>query len=147
MDEIPGARGVVLGYFEKAHIYHHTPDGLLIGQMAPGEAAGSVTGWMDNPSAVAVQRDPRGGLLDVFGEDSWLNRCVWYRVDDPDLETLRAPMARRPRPPAILLSRSGASLGPEKRSGPAVACRALGRINLPFIMPSSPPARDFPYNR
>ena len=82
MDEIPGGRGVMLGYFEKAHIYHYTPDGLLIGRLEPGVAAGKVTGWMDNTSAVAVQRDPRDGLLDVFGEDSWLNRCIWYRVDD-----------------------------------------------------------------
>jgi len=88
MDAIPGGRGVMLGYFEKAHIYHYTPDGLLIGRMEPGDAAGKVTGWMDNTSATAVSRDPRDGFLDVFGEDSWLNRVVWYRVDDRDVRTI-----------------------------------------------------------
>ena len=94
MDAIPGGRGVMLGYFEKAHIYHYTPEGLLIGRMQPGEAAGKVTGWMDNTSAVAVSRDPRDGLLDVFGEDSWLNRNVWYRVDDRDVETVVLALER-----------------------------------------------------
>jgi hypothetical protein len=88
MDAIPGGRGVMLVYFEKAHIYHYTPDGLLIGQMEPGEPAGKVTGWMDNTSAVAVHRDSRDGLLDVFGEDSWLNRNIRYRVDERDIETV-----------------------------------------------------------
>jgi hypothetical protein len=88
MDAIPGGRGVMLGYFEKAYVYHYNPDGLLIGMMKPGDAAGKVTGWMDNTSAVAVQRDPRDGLLDVFGEDSWLNRNIWYRVDDRDIRTV-----------------------------------------------------------
>jgi len=95
MDAIPGGRGVMLGYFEKAHIYHYTPDGLLIGQMEPGEAAGKTTGWMDNTSAVAVSRDPRDGMLDVFGEDSWLNRNIWYRVDDGDIETLTVTVERQ----------------------------------------------------
>lgn len=88
MDAIPGGKGVMLGYFKEAHVYHYTPDGLLIGRMKPGKAAGSVTGWMDNTSAVAVSRDPRDGMLDVFGEDSWLNRNVWYRVDDRDIQTV-----------------------------------------------------------
>ena len=96
MDAIPGGRGVMLGYFEKAHVYHYTPEGLLIGMMKPGDAAGSVTGWMDNTSAVAVSRDPRDGLLDVFGEDSWLNRNVWYRVDDRDVRTLTGALVLKP---------------------------------------------------
>jgi len=85
MDAIPGGGGVMLGYFQKAHVYHYDADGLLIGRMQPGDAAGNVTGWMDNTSAVAVSRDPRDGMLDVFGEDSWLNRNIWYRVDDRDI--------------------------------------------------------------
>jgi hypothetical protein len=88
MDFIPGGRGVMLGYYKEAHVYHYTPDGLLIGRLKPGEAAGKVTGWMDNTSAIAVNRDPRDGLLDVFGEDSWLNRNVWYRVDDRDVQMI-----------------------------------------------------------
>ena len=88
MDAIPGGKGVMLGYFEKAHVYHYDPDGMLIGRMAPAEAAGKVTGWMDNTSAVAVSRDPRDGMLDVFGEDSWLNRNIWYRVDDRNVRRI-----------------------------------------------------------
>lgn len=49
---------------------------------------------MDNTSAVAVSRHPRDGLLDVFGEDSWLNRNIWYRVDDRDIETVTVEAAR-----------------------------------------------------
>jgi len=86
MDAIPGGKGVMLGYFEKAHIHHDNADGLLIGRMEPGAAAGKTTGWTDNTSAVAVSRDPRDGMLDVFGEDSWLNRNIWYRVDDRKIE-------------------------------------------------------------
>ena len=96
----------MLGYFKKAHVYHYTPDGLLIGRMEPGEAAGNVTGWMDNTSAVAVNRDPGDGILDVFGEDSWLNRAIWYRVDDRDVRAisgeLRHPAAgKTPRVPDV----------------------------------------------
>jgi len=87
MDAVPGG-GVMLGWYEKAIIYHYTADGLLIGSLQPGPAAGNTTGWMDNTSAVAVARDPRDHQLDVFGEDSWLNRLLWYRVDDRDIETI-----------------------------------------------------------
>ncbi len=87
MDAVPGG-GVMLGWYEQAVIYHYGADGLLIGSMAPGEAAGNVSGWMDNTSAVAVCRNPRDGQLDVFGEDSWLNRLLWYRVDDRGIQTL-----------------------------------------------------------
>ena len=61
---------------------NYEPGGLLIGTAKLGEAAGNQTGWMDNTAALAVARDPRDGILDVFGEDSWLNRIIWYRVDD-----------------------------------------------------------------
>ena len=94
MDAIPGGRGVMLGYFEKGYVYHYTPDGLLIGYMQVGDAAGKVTGWMDNTAAVAVNRDPRDGMLDVFGEDSWLNRMIWYRVDDRDIRTISGKVSR-----------------------------------------------------
>lgn len=93
MCPIPGGRGVMVGYFKAAHIYHYSADGLLVGRMQPGEAAGNTTGWMDNTSAVAVCRDPRDGILDVFGEDSWLNRMLWYRVDDRDMETVRGQLS------------------------------------------------------
>ena len=94
MDIIPGNKGVMLGHFEKGEIYHYTPDGLLIGQCQVGDAAGKTSGWMDNTSAVAVQRDPKDGILDVFGEDSWLNRLIWYRVDDKDVKTISGKIKR-----------------------------------------------------
>ena len=94
MDLIPGG-GAMLGWYEKAVIYHYNADGLLIGAMQPGPAAGAVTGWMDNTSAVSVARDPRDQKLDVFGEDSWLNRTIWYRVDDRQIETIRGTVSRK----------------------------------------------------
>lgn len=93
MDAIPGARGVMLGYYQKAHVYHYTPGGLLIGRMEVGEAADRNTGWMDNTAALAVNRDPRDGLLDVFGEDSLNNRIIWYRVNDRDIRTITGTVA------------------------------------------------------
>jgi len=91
MDAIPGREpgtcaGVMLGWYEKAVVYHYSPDGLLIGQMAPGAAADNSTGWMDNTAALALNRDPRDGIIDVFGEDSLNNRIVWYRVDDREMK-------------------------------------------------------------
>lgn len=83
-----GDGGVMIGYFKDAHVYHFTPDGLLVGRLKPGEPGGNVTGWMDNTAAVAVSRDPRDGWLDVFGEDSWLNRMMWYRVNDTGLGSI-----------------------------------------------------------
>ena len=88
MDVSPGNKGVMLGHFESGRIYHFLPDGLFIGQCEIDKAANGDQGWMDNTSAVAVERDPRDGILDVFGEDSWLNRLLWYRADDRDIKTV-----------------------------------------------------------
>ena len=86
--DIPGGRGVMAGYYRLGHVYHYEPGGLLIGIAKLGDAAGNQTGWMDNTAALSVNRDPRDGLLDVFGEDSWLNRMIWYRVDDRNIKTV-----------------------------------------------------------
>ena len=51
---------------------------------------------MDNTAALAVNRDPRDGLLDVFGEHSWLNRLIWHRVDDRNIQTLEGPVRHSP---------------------------------------------------
>lgn len=59
-----------------------------------GDAAGNQTGWMDKTAALAVARDPRDGLLDVFGDDSWLNRIIWYRVDDRNIQTIAGKRRR-----------------------------------------------------
>jgi hypothetical protein len=88
--EIPGGQGVMLGYYQQGHIYHYEPGGLLIGIAKLGDAAGNQTGWMDNTAALAVNRDPRDGVLDVFGEDSWLNRMIWYRVDDRNIRVIES---------------------------------------------------------
>jgi len=99
MDVIPGPNGEVaglmLGWYEKAVIYHYTPDGLRIGEMAPGEPADHRTGWMDNTAALAVNRDPRDGIVDVFGEESLDNRILWYRVNDRSISTLMGRVARQ----------------------------------------------------
>ncbi len=86
--DIPGGRGVMVGVYQKGHVYHYEPNGLLLGVAKLGDAAGNETGWMDNPAALAVARDPRDGVLDVFGEDSWVNRIIWYRVDDRDIQVV-----------------------------------------------------------
>jgi hypothetical protein len=86
--DIPGGRGVMVGGYKLGHIYHYEPGGLLIGVAKLGDAAGNQTGWMDNTAALAVARDPRDGVLDVFGEDSWLNRIIWYRVDDREVQVI-----------------------------------------------------------
>ncbi|MCM8802717.1 MAG: hypothetical protein NC827_05355 [Candidatus Omnitrophica bacterium] len=86
-DLIPENKGVMIGYFEKGYIYHYTPDGLLIGTIKIGDKAGNITGWLDNQSCISVVRDKRDKKLDVFVEDSYLNRFIWYRVDDSDIKT------------------------------------------------------------
>jgi len=45
-------------------------------------------GWILACALGLVNRDPRDGLFDVVGEDSWLNRNIWYRVDDRDIRVL-----------------------------------------------------------
>jgi len=92
--DIPGGRGVMLGYYQKGHIYHYEPGGLHIGTAKLGDAAGNQTGWMDNTASLNVNRDPRDGLLDVFGEDSYLNRIIWYRVDDRDVREVSGKVSR-----------------------------------------------------
>jgi sugar lactone lactonase YvrE len=95
MCDIPGGNGgVMLGYYKLGHIYHYEPGGLLIGVARLGDPAGNQTGWMDNTAALSVQRDPRDGVLDVFGEDSWLNRMIWYRVNDRDVQVVTGPLRR-----------------------------------------------------
>ncbi len=89
LDYIPGG-GVLLAWFEKGHIYHYSRDGLLVGTVVPGAAAGGITGWLDNTAALAAARDPRDHLVDVFTSDNFLYRLLWYRIDDSKLETIRA---------------------------------------------------------
>jgi len=93
LDVIPGG-GVVTGFFEKGEIYHVTADGLVIGSVKPGEAAGNMTGWLDNTAAIAANRGP-DGVIDVFAEDSFLHRFLWHRIDDKDIQTIKVPVERK----------------------------------------------------
>jgi len=96
LDTIPGgAGGCMVGVGDGAHILHYSADGLLLGEMAPGEAMSKQSGWMDNQCSVAVNRDPRDGLRDVFAEDDYVLRIGWYRVDDRDVQTLAGELKVR----------------------------------------------------
>ena len=95
MDTVPvrpgaagGAGGCMVGTGTKAQIAHFSADGVLVGQAEPGAAMGKQSGWFDNHACVAVNRDSRDGLLDVFAEDDYVLRLGWYRVDDAKLTAL-----------------------------------------------------------
>jgi sugar lactone lactonase YvrE len=87
LDAIPGG-GCMVGSGAGAVVYHFNADGLLIGAMKPGEAMCKESGWMDNHASVAVNRDPRDGILDIFAEDDYVLRLGWYRVDDRKIRAL-----------------------------------------------------------
>jgi len=93
LDAVPGG-GCMTGGGRKATIYHYLSNGLLVGSMSPGEAMCKQSGWMDNHASVAVNRDPRDGILDVFAEDDYVLRIGWYRVDDRDVRLLTGPVKR-----------------------------------------------------
>jgi sugar lactone lactonase YvrE len=87
MDAIPGENaGVMLASFVwKEHgcdIFHYTADGLLIGVTRPAPEFLGYGGIPDNVASLAVSRDPRDGILDVFVEDCIGNRFHWHRIDD-----------------------------------------------------------------
>ena len=94
-DLIPENKGIMVGNYEKGHIYHYTPDGLLIGTMKLGDKAGNITGWLDNQGCIGVVRDVIDKKLDVFVEDSYLNRFIWYRVDDSDIKTYEKTIIKK----------------------------------------------------
>ncbi|MGC8666948.1 MAG: hypothetical protein ACP5VE_02365 [Chthonomonadales bacterium] len=95
LDAVPGG-GCMAGGGRSAHIYHYTPDGLLAGILAPGKAMGGESGWMDNHASVAVNRDPRDGVLDVFAEDDYDLRIGWYRVDDRHMRRMEGSIVLPP---------------------------------------------------
>jgi hypothetical protein len=94
MDYVPGDGGVVLGYFAEAVLYHYNRDGLLVGSARPGKAAGGVSGWLDNTSSIACNRDPRDGKIDVFAEEDYAHRILWYRLDDSQITVQTIPVDR-----------------------------------------------------
>jgi hypothetical protein len=96
LDAIPGGKGgCIVGTGEKAELLHFSADGLLIGSVGPGEAMNKQSGWFDNHACVAVNRDPRDGILDVFAEDDFVLRIGWYRIDDRRIETITGKLAAR----------------------------------------------------
>ena len=93
LDVIPGG-GCMVGKGSGANIYHYSADGLLLNILAPGKAMENQTGWMDNHASVAVSRDPRDHLLDVFAEDDYVLRIGWYRVDDRNIQSIEGRVTR-----------------------------------------------------
>jgi len=102
MSPIPGgAGGVFVGIHptQRGTIGHYSKDGLLIGSFGvapqygddspPNLASGALDGFL----SVNCNRDPRDGILDVFAEDNWNQRIIWYRVDDRQMETLSGTSA------------------------------------------------------
>ncbi len=94
MDYVPGDGGVVLGYFAEAIVYHYNRDGLLVGSARPGKVAGEVSGWLDNTASIACNRDPRDGLIDVFAEEDYAHRILWYRFDDAKIKVQKLRIVR-----------------------------------------------------
>ena len=86
MDAIPGGGGVMLVNMrwaqEGCDIYHYNDEGALIGITRPSAAFRSKGGIPDNTASLALSRDPRDGILDMFVEDCLGNRFYWLRVDD-----------------------------------------------------------------
>jgi sugar lactone lactonase YvrE len=87
MDVIPGGNGgVVLVSFQwketGCDIFQYSADGLLIGVTQPAVEVLGHGGIPDNVASLAVSRDPRDGILDVFIEDCIGNRFRWQRIDD-----------------------------------------------------------------
>jgi len=100
MDIVPGRtpdegdNGVVVGHFANASLFYISPDGIALASALPGKAASNQSGWLDNTASVAVNRDPRDGLVDVFAEEDYAHRILWYRLDDSKIITQRQPLIR-----------------------------------------------------
>ena len=99
MSPIQGGSGGVLvgGDPWRAGIRHYTKDGLLIGGFQSDPRYGTPpfdwpSGLLDAQLAVNCNRDPRDGLLDVWTEDNFNQRLIWYRVDDRDIEAFEGKL-------------------------------------------------------
>ena len=96
---IPGGRGGVLigGDPWRGGVRHYTKDGLLIGGFQSHQRFGIQpidwpSGLLDAQFAVNCNRDPRDGILDVWAEDNFNQRLIWYRVNDSDIETFEGKL-------------------------------------------------------
>ena len=94
----PGRGGVFIGEDPcRAGVRHYTKDGLLIGAFQSDKRFGIQpvdwpSGLLDSHLAINCNRDPRDGLLDVWTEDNFNQRLIWYRVDDRDIETFEGAL-------------------------------------------------------
>lgn len=96
---IPGGKGGVFvgGDPWRGGVRHYTKDGLLIGGFQSDPRFGTQpvdwpTGLLDAQLAVGCDRDPRDGILDVWTEDNYNQRLIWYRVDDRDIESFEGKL-------------------------------------------------------
>ena len=96
---ISGGRcGVLIGGDPyRGGVRHYTKDGLLIGGFQSDPRFGAKpldwpSGLLDAQLAVNCDRDPRDGILDVWTEDNFNQRLIWYRVDDRDIETFEGKL-------------------------------------------------------
>ena len=53
------------------------------------------SGWFDNHACIAVNRDRRDGILDVFAEDDFVLRIGWYRIDDSKIDVITGKIVVR----------------------------------------------------
>ena len=97
---IPGGKGGVLigGDPWRGGVRHYTRDGLLIGGFQSDSRFGTQpldwpSGLLDAHLAIGCNRDPRDGILDVWTEDNYNQRLIWYRVDDRDIESFEGKLA------------------------------------------------------
>ena len=105
MDAVPGG-GVMLVSIkwgdQGCDIYHYSDDGSLIGITRPSAAFRGHGGIPDNTASLAISRDPRDGILDLFVEDCVGNRFHWHRVDDRKRAEIRSVWLRLTEPGAPL---------------------------------------------
>ena len=96
---VPGGKGGVFigGDPWRGGVRHYTKEGLLIGGFQSDARFGTQplnwpSGLLDAHLAVNCNRDPRDGLLDVWTEDNFNQRLIWYRVDDRDIEAFEGKL-------------------------------------------------------
>lgn len=108
MDVVPPASagepgGVLIGGDPfKGQVDYYTADGLLVCRMQPSTAMGVApnvpTGCLDAYSAIAANRNPATGQLDVFVQDDYNDRILWYQVSDRHLSAITGLVTPIPQP-------------------------------------------------
>ena len=87
MDFVPGGGVMLITIKYTDHgtpIYHYDPSGMLIGIVNPSPTVLGFSANTDNTGALALSRDPRDHLVDMFAEDCVGNRFRWQRMDDSE---------------------------------------------------------------